>query len=340
MKIAIRLNNWVGDVVMSIPAVAAIRESFPDAEVVAVARPWVADLVQFVPHLVNQLVVFDDNGKDRGPLGLYRTAHRLRKMDLDYGFVFTQHVRGRLLMALSGARRRYAPSLLKRFLRGKPRPIPVGSTSHQSFRYLNIVSQAGILGEGATAEWIVPEVLSDWRKQKLGPYSPPYYVIHAGAAYGSAKRWPADRFAQVCSNLMQRHGGTAILIGVDAERDVNRQVQQAIGASAVLNLCGQTKLRESIALIAAADLVLSNDSGMMHLAGAFKRAQVAVFGPTDDRATFPTNPHARVVTGVAACRPCFLRNCPIDHRCMTSVSVDRVEEQADVLLQSTYDTNL
>jgi heptosyltransferase-2 len=149
----------------------------------------------------------------------------------------------------------------------------------------------------------------------------PAIGISPGAAYGNAKRWLPERFAEAARNLT----GQAVVFGSKAERDLCGRVAEGCGGR---NLAGETTLREFIELAAACRVYLTNDSGAMHVASALGVPTVAVFGATDDTTTGPTGRQARVVREFAECSPCLLRECPIDHRCMTRVTADRVTATA------------
>jgi heptosyltransferase-2 len=150
--------------------------------------------------------------------------------------------------------------------------------------------------------------------------------ISPGAAYGGAKRWLPERFAEAAARLSH----SALVFGSAAERPLSEQVATLLQRRglAVRNLAGETSLREFIDLAAACRLFLTNDSGAMHVSSALGVPTVAVFGATDDTATGPTGQFARVVREHAECSPCLLRECPIDHRCMTRVSAETVVSAA------------
>jgi heptosyltransferase-2 len=159
--------------------------------------------------------------------------------------------------------------------------------------------------------------------------------VSPGAAYGNAKRWPADRFAQAAIQVARRLEAGVALFGSADERPLAAATAAAIDAAGlpVRNFTGETSLGEFIDLAAACRLFLTNDSGAMHIASALGVPTVAVFGATDHIATGPTGPLARVVREPVDCSPCLLRECPIDHRCMLRVSPDRVAETALDLLK-------
>ena len=159
--------------------------------------------------------------------------------------------------------------------------------------------------------------------------------VSPGAAYGSAKQWLPERFAEAALEVARSQGGSVVLFGSASERElcetVAREVRQA--GVAAHNLAGETALGEFIELAAACRVYLTNDSGAMHIASALGVPTVAVFGATDDSTTGPTGPLARVVREPVECSPCLLRECPIDHRCMTRVTTSRVAEVAHELLR-------
>jgi heptosyltransferase-2 len=164
----------------------------------------------------------------------------------------------------------------------------------------------------------------------------PVIGISPGAAYGNAKRWLPERFAESGGQLAAALGAGALLFGSAAERPLCEAVAAALRRAGLQarNLAGETTLAEFIHLAAVCRVFLTNDSGAMHVASALEVPTVAVFGATDDSATGPAGPRARVVREHAACSPCLLRECPIDHRCMTRVSAARVGAAAMELLSS------
>ena len=156
--------------------------------------------------------------------------------------------------------------------------------------------------------------------------SPPVVGVSPGAAYGDAKRWLPERFAETAVQVARAHGAAVALFGAAAERPLCESLAGAIAAAgiAVGNFAGQTTLAQFIDLAAACRLFLTNDSGAMHIASALGVPTVTIFGATDDTTTGPTGAAARVVREPVECSPCLLRDCPIDHRCMTRVTAERV----------------
>jgi heptosyltransferase-2 len=152
-----------------------------------------------------------------------------------------------------------------------------------------------------------------------------------GAFFGSAKRWPKQRYAALGDLLARRAGARIAILGVPAERPLAEAIAADMSAGARV-LCGETRLSELAGVLGRLSLLVSNDSGPMHLAAALGTPLVAVFGPTDWRETAPVGTRQRLVREPVACAPCKLRECPIDHRCMRLVGVERVASAAQELL--------
>ena len=162
----------------------------------------------------------------------------------------------------------------------------------------------------------------------------PVIGVAPGAAYGGAKRWLPERFGEAAAQLAQERNASLAIFGSKEEWPICNIVHgylQSVGGSSV-NFAGKTTLSEFMEMAAACELLLTNDSGPMHIASALGVPTVAVFGATDDEATGPTGTWSRVVREPVECSPCLLRECPIDHRCMLRVSAGRVTREASHLL--------
>jgi heptosyltransferase II len=160
-----------------------------------------------------------------------------------------------------------------------------------------------------------------------------FLALNPGAAYGSAKRWHAERFADVADTLAREFQLQVALIGSGSERPISNQIRDRMKTSAAI-LTGKTSLETLIGVLAESSLMITNDSGPMHIAAALGIPTVAVFGSTDERVTGPYGPRARIVKYPVECSPCLLRDCPIDHRCMNGVTVDDVCNAARKLIKA------
>ncbi|HSM77193.1 MAG TPA: lipopolysaccharide heptosyltransferase II, partial [Bryobacteraceae bacterium] len=213
---------------------------------------------------------------------------------------------------------------------------------HERFYYLEMLRRAGILTGPLECDCIRLEgsagaAVEGRRRFEESGIGGPVIGVSPGAAYGTAKRWLPERFAETAVRLARARGAAVALFGSRKERDLCEEVmlwmKRIEDGVTARNFAGQTTLNEFIEMAAACELFLTNDSGSMHIASALGVPTVAVFGATDEDATGPTGPAARVVREPVDCSPCLLRTCPIDHRCMTRVTVQRVTETALKLLQ-------
>jgi heptosyltransferase-2 len=325
-RVCVRATNWLGDAVMSLPAIRAIRQIFPHAHIALVARPWVADLYarersidRVIPYTAQKGL-----GAKRAFAGLLRREH------FDAAILLQNAFDAAFIAWLAGIPERIGYNRDARGLlltQAIAVPEPGDIPRHQRFYYLELLRRAGMLERFPEVGAIRLDGIDDARAAgaahltSLG-ISGPAVGVSPGAAYGNAKRWLPERFAAVAQTLAP---SAVLLFGSAGERELCESVAEPLrrGGVTVRNFAGETTLREFIDLAAACRLFLTNDSGAMHVASALGVPTVAVFGATDDIATGPTGPLARVVREHAECSPCLLRECPIDHRCMTAVTVER-----------------
>jgi heptosyltransferase-2 len=332
-RVMVRATNWLGDAVMSLPAIRAIRGVFPRAHLAVVAKPWVADLYAREKS-IDRVIPY--TAKTFGDKRAF--AARLRRERFD-GAILLQNAFDAALMAWMagiperiGYRRDGRAFLLTRAV---PVPEPGDIPRHERFYYLELLRRAGMLERFPTTPAIsldgadAARECGAQRLREMGIHAPPI-GISPGAAYGNAKRWIPERFAEVAARLAGAHEAAVLVFGSAAERQLCEAVSGSIRSAGIeaRNLAGETSLSEFIDLAAACRVFVTNDSGAMHIASALGVPTVAVFGATDDSTTGPTGPNARIVREHAECSPCLLRECPIDHRCMTRVSADRVTEIA------------
>jgi heptosyltransferase-2 len=319
-NILIRATNWVGDAVMCLPALHALRRRFPEAHITILAKSWVADLYA-QESFTNQMLMCD--AKPWWTMALELRRHRFDCAILlqnAFGAAWVAAAAG--IPARIGYNRDGRGFLLTRAVKVPKRgEIP----PHQRFYYLELLRRARLIDTPQVSDIkVTPQTSVPDTKRIIG--------ISPGAAYGTAKRWLPERFAEAASRLAGARGAALALFGSRAEHDLCEQIAQKLHGHDVTNYAGQTTLEQFIELAARCELFLTNDSGAMHIASALGVPTVAIFGATDDAATGPTGPRARVVREKVECSPCLLRECPIDHRCMTRVSANRVVEEALALL--------
>lgn len=334
LNLLIKSTNWVGDAVLQTPALRALRRGLPGARITLVARPWVAPLFRAHPD-IDALVVDPEERRARRAL-----VRHLRRERWDIGIAFPNSLSAALLLWRVGARRRVGHARdARRLLLTDPVPLePWLLHVHETEYHLHVVR--GLVDTEAVERTPVlavdPQAQAELERTlgALGVEAgAALLAIGAGAAFGSAKRWPPARFAACARALRERHGLLPALIGSEGERDTTAEVARLVGEP-VVDLAGRVDLAQLVALLGQARLFVTNDSGPMHIAAALGTPTVAIFGSTNWRTTGPLGPRATLVRTPVDCAPCLLRHCPIDHRCMERVSVERVLEAAEGLLHA------
>jgi len=338
MNILVRGTNWIGDSVMSVPALRQLRKAFPDAKITLAAPSWSEGIFRDADFL-DEILVIEDAG--HSPRSVLSRAGIFRWKAFDAAILFTNSFGTALVARAAGIPKRFGYGSESRgFLLTKALPKPVWkSERHEAFYYLNLVEGAALeLGaEMAESEpdFGIP-VSAERRKaarsllEEHGIGSgDSFVVIGAGSTNSRAKRWPAERFAAVADALSREEGLRAVLLGSKEEDEVARNVIAAAEGE-IVDLCGGTTLDEAVSVIAEASLMVSNDMGLAHVSAAVGTPTVTIFGPTNHLTTAPWG--AEIVREQVECSPCMLRDCPIDHRCMTRIRPETVVGKARAAL--------
>lgn len=318
-NILVRGTNWLGDAVMSLPALRAIRQRYPEARITVLARGWVADLYRREPCADEVLLALGGERFDAAILfpNSFRTALEARLAGIPRRIGYNRDRRGFLLTD------RIEP------------PKPGETPPHERFYYLELLRRAGILDALPPEEPILLYGAENARRAGLEMFRQmgmrgPVVGVSPGAQNSRAKQWLPERFVESALRVAAALGGGIAIFGSAAERALCREMAEAVRRAGVqvLSLAGETTLAQFIELAAACRVFLTNDAGAMHVASALGVPTVAIFGPTDFVATAPAGPASRIVRAGVHCSPCMLRDCPIDHRCMTSVTAEQVAETA------------
>jgi len=335
-KILIRSVNWVGDAVMTTPAINVIREHFPEAEITILANKLVAQLFIHYPGIDN-IISFDSQEKHKGVTGRLRLAAELRKHRFDLAVIFPNSFDSALVPWLAGIPNRIGLCSDGRtpLLNGRYHTVKGANGEHEVDYYLNLLEHFGITGTRTPLHLLI----TDEEEKKVSALlasqgiQPEDFVlgINPGASYGSAKRWYPERFAGVASRLTSEWSAKVIIFGGPGETEIATDIEKGLKDTAI-NLAGKTSMRELMALIKRCNFFITNDSGPMHIAAAFNVPLVAIFGSTDHTGTSPYSKNAVVVRNKVECAPCKLRECPTDHRCMKSVTEEDVTNAAKTLL--------
>jgi len=339
-RIVVRGTNWVGDAVMTIPALRQLRGLFPDAHITLATRAWAEGLFADSDFL-DDLQVHEGSGLR----SVVQQVRQWRKRNFDLAILLPNSLETALVASLARVPLRigYATDGRQALLT-HPLALPEWRESkHEVFYYLKIVAEL---------EWLVKQEqsflntqpdgsleVSEARKSTARDFLRARGVredsllvaLCPGSINSRAKRWPAERYAALADRLIDELGAQVLLVGSNAEAGVSQEVSGQMRRQP-LTLTGQTDLAELVATLSLVDLLVTNDTGPAHIASALGRPTLVIFGPTNPLTTRPFSPLGEIVRKPPDCAPCMLRDCPIDHRCMTAITPADVFERARTLL--------
>ena len=319
-RILIRASNWLGDSVISTPAVRAIKKGRPDAHIAIAAPSNVASIWKLIPE-VDEIISL----RRKSLFAAIRAIRRQPRFDV--AILFPNSLRAALEVWLAGISRRVGYRghrrswLLNQIV---PESRRRGPPEHQADRYLRIAQETGARADlnGVTAVSSAHDVDPGGRKLALCP----------GAEYGPAKRWLPERFAEAAAAIAVQSSAQWILFGTKNDVAIGETIATTLGSNCV-NRIGQTTLEQLIEELRACRVLLTNDTGTMHLAALLGVPVVAIFGSTEPRLTAPLGNGHAILRHQVECSPCFLRECPIDFRCMKAVTVQEVVDAVMSILR-------
>jgi len=356
MRILVRSTNWLGDAVMSTPALMRLREHFPEAHITVFTHEKLREVWLHHPA-VNETITF--GGSD----SIFTVIKQLRAGKFDIALVLPNSPRSALEVWAAGIPQRIGyerpwrnfflthiiptrpghqvmhkrtPAEVKKLI-AQPaqnlRPKTQNDFAHQIHEYLFLVAVLGANAEPLPPQLFVTAEEIEAAKNKFGlsGIAQPIFGLNPGAEYGSAKRWPVERYIAAAKEIQERTNCVWVLFGGNGDVVLTNEITAKLQNPKfkVQNLAGQTSLRELMALLSQCRVLLTNDTGPMHVAAALGTPVVVPFGSTSPELTgpgLPGDPRHRLLLADVACAPCFLRECPIDFRCMNSISVERVVE--------------
>jgi len=331
MKLALYLPNWVGDAVMATPALRAIRAEFPQAEIVGVMRPVIADVLAGT-GFSDRTLLANPHGKNPDQRGR-RLIRRLRAEQCDTAVLFPNSLRSAWWAWRSGARRRigFARDLRGWLLTDRLTPKPKSVPHPVLDEYLRLAECLGcrsLTRSTSLAVSRLDQATLDgfWIQHAVDNRNRGVVCFNTGGAFGSAKNWPREYFAELAQQIVDRLGKTVLIVCGPAERDDARWIAAAAQRPEVLSLADQPlSIGLTKAAIASAELLVTTDSGPRHFAAAFDVPAITLFGPT--HIAWSETHHLRAVhlQVPVECGPCQRRECPLGHhRCMRELTVDRV----------------
>jgi heptosyltransferase II len=341
MRIVVRVPNWLGDAVMSLGGLRAVRQLVPDAHLTVLARPSVADLFREARVADEVLAVERRSWRD-----VVRISRTVRSGRFDVAVLFQNAVEAALVARLAGIGRvvGYPTDGRRLLLTDAIRRDPAHRDEHQSRYYMRIAAgfEQAVLGSqnievdrpdssleaSRDARARAAELLA---RSGVVPGAP-IAILNPGATNSRAKQWLPDRFAAVGDALVERSGGAVVLVGAPGDVEVASRVaaHMSVPERAVV-LAGKTSVADLVGVMSHAWVVVSNDTGTAHVSAALGIPTVTIFGPTEEFATHPIGPRVATVRRPVACSPCMLKDCPIDHRCMTGIQAADVLSSVDAL---------
>ncbi|MGZ8899280.1 MAG: lipopolysaccharide heptosyltransferase II [Limisphaerales bacterium] len=365
-RIVVRGVNWLGDAVMSTPALMRLREARPDAHIALLTAAKLADLWTSHPA-INEIIPFTKAE------GIGSVSKRLRAGRFDRALIFPNSFRsaceswmagipsrigfggsGRNLMLTKVVARRStdiemnkrsAAEVLELVSKTPDKPRDrYPASGHHLHNYLHLVAELGANPAPAPPRIAVTaDEITAFRTKLSLNSNLPLIALNPGAEYGPAKRWPAERFVETALQIEKAQSCIWLITGGPGDAAVGNQILTELrtkiqneSVQRIHNLAGTTSLRELCVVLAACDLVITNDTGPMHLAAAVGTSVIVPFGSTSPELTGPGLPgddRNRLILGQAPCAPCFRRECPVDFRCMMSISPERVAEDVLSLLK-------
>jgi heptosyltransferase-2 len=326
VKILVRGTNWIGDAVMTLPAIAKLRGLFPDAHITLLTRTW-------AKGILDQAGLFDEIIT---PDSLLDQIRAIRKGSFDLAVVFPNSFSSALAVRLGGAKRSFGYAAERRsILLTDPVAIPVWKDSrHEVHYYLELISavEKSFFGKATDAQELEPrlllseiqrrDALDSLRQNGFDPMLKTI-AIAAGSTNSRAKRWLPESFAALADRLKSELNANVVLLGSEDDREIS-QIVSHLATHKPIDMTGKTDIVGAAAILGVVDMLVSNDMGLAHLAPAVGTNTLVIFGPTNSLTTRPMSSKASIISAEVECAPCMLRDCPIDHRCMTRVSVEDV----------------
>lgn len=317
-KILVRCPNWLGDIVMSLPLIEALKKHFPDATIDVLVKKPFHELFNADPR-IGFVIPFEKPRSLYERLSVFKLARVIKKNRYDLSFCLTRSVWSALPLFLAKIPKRIGASRFLGFCLLTDQ-IHLDKTKHQRRQYLEFLKPLHLSSDEEFASLY-----------KHGPldhvFEKPYILMHPGASYGSAKTWPLEHYETLAALFLKLGTYKIVFLG-DA-----LQNKPKLSHPDLIDLTGKTSLGQLSSLIANAQLIICNDSGPMHMADGLGTKLLAIFGPTDPVLTGPKNKSSHILFNKTPCGPCFQRVCPIDHRCMKDQLPEMIFTKALTLLE-------
>ena len=339
-RVVVRGTNWVGDSVMTVPALRALRRVLPNAKITLAIRPGAKGIFSEADFIDDVLVY-----NRKSAFSVISQIREWRSRNFQLALLFQNAFEAALIPFMAGVPLRlgYATESRQALLT-HPLAVPEWrSSKHEVFYYLYLVTalEQMLFGSSNISESEPDASIQISEKRKAEARSllrthdireeDSVVAICPGSINSRAKRWPVEAYAALADRLIESQR-QVLLIGSQEEAEVSKDVMSRMRHRPIV-LTGKTTLDQITAVLATVDLVVTNDTGPAHIGAALGRPTIVIFGPTNPLTTRPFSPEAEILRHPPECAPCMLRDCPIDHRCMTAITVDEVFERSHALLK-------
>ncbi len=341
-NILVRGANWVGDAVMTIPACRQLRRIFPSAHITLLTRSWAQGIFEDA-DFINEILIFEKSASKTGDV--FGQAGMIKNKNFDLAVLFPNSFESALVAKLGVIPHRfgYAKDARSLLLTDSIKIPEWKNQRHEVFYYLNLITEIEkkLLGT-ATVSFDQPKTdlrVSETRKLDARKIlkangvdlSRKTIALGVGSTNSRAKRWQTESYAELNDKFQTELNANVVLVGAENELDVAQAVSDKSSVKPII-LTGKTNLAEAVAILSAVDLLVANDMGLAHVAPAVGTKTLVIFGPTNELTTKPIG--AEIIRKNVECAPCLLRDCPIDHRCLTRISAREVFGKA---VQMIYD---
>jgi heptosyltransferase-2 len=331
-RILVKGTTWVGDTIISFPAVHALRHHFPKGRISVLTKSRLAELWKANPD-IDEVIPYDMPSGAGRIFGELQIARLIKKKAIDLAVIFPRSFSSALMVFLGGVPQRIGYKAEGRGLLLTERIdcTPELLSRHRMYYYLHLIDQLGsypspplpsLSLNGTQAKWADTFLSQSGLKGKV------LVGFNPGATYGEAKCWPPERFAELGRRLIKDHEASVLIFGSSRpqERELNATIAKGVGEDC-LNLSGKTSLLQLAALLRRCGLLVTNDTGTMHVAAAVGTRVVAIFGPTDPRTTSPLGKGHVIIRREVSCSPCLRRVCPYKHHsCMALIGTNEIFE--------------
>lgn len=343
-RVVVRGANWIGDAAMTVPALRALRRVLPRAQII-LATPARAEGIFTDVDFIDELLSIE-SGRSKIN-STWRQAREWKAKRFDLAVLLPNSFGVSLIAALAGVRVRvgYATDNRRLLLTHSVRVPTWRGQRHEVFHYLNIIAELerALIGttEVEAREPVTDIFVTEMRRAEARKILRAHswtearslVILCPGATNSRAKRWPIENFAALADSLIEGADAQVALIGAPEELEISNAVTARMRHRPLV-LTGRTSLAETVAMLSVADLLVTNDTGPAHLAAAVRTPTLVIFGPTDPVTTRPFSASAEIARRPPACAPCMLRDCPIDHRCMTAITPAEVTRRALALIEN------